>query len=162
MHTRISLIKKIAGVTLLDKKTIALQHFFLLILKGQYEFMSEHKNGSWKRYICRQLNHGFWSWNTNTHRTQKWLEISIVPQREINPKCRRSSVYFVCLLYLPIFLLCAIIALAIIAEQFGKFPLASGQRKFAENFGEFSAPAVSKFWGWGNIAFQKFSLIFSL
>jgi len=45
MHTRISLIKKIAGVTLLDKKTIALQHYFLLILKGQYEFIQNTKKG---------------------------------------------------------------------------------------------------------------------
>ena len=41
------------------------------------------------------------------------------------------------LIFLPILLLYAIIALAIIAESFGKFLLPRDKEKFAENFGEF-------------------------
>ena len=96
--------------------------------------MPKPQKGVWKRYICRQLNPDFGAQNTNTQGNIKSPLKPVVPQWNSNPKCRWSRAI---LLPLSLCELCAIIALAIIAEQFGKFRLLPDKEKFAENFGEF-------------------------
>ena len=71
---------------------------------------------AFKRYICRQLNPDFGVQNTNTQRYIKCPLKPIVPQWVFKSKCRCSRAM---LLLLSLGELCAIIALAIIAELFG-------------------------------------------
>ena len=123
--------------------------------------MSEPKNGVWKRYICRQLNPRFGDRNINTQGYKKRTQKPVAQQRESEPKCRWLKGF-----WLPYFLAhFAAVCYYCYSNNSRTVRLISparAQRKFAEIFGEFSAPAVSEFWGWGNIAFLKFSLIFSL
>ena len=71
---------------------------------------------AFKRYICRQLNPDFRVRNINTQGYVKCPPKPVAAQRKSTSKCRCSRAI---LLSLSLCELCAIIALAIIAEQFG-------------------------------------------
>ena len=97
----------------------------------------------------------------STHRWYKKCPAKpVVPQRVFKSKCRWS---WATLLPLPRCWLCAIIALAIISRI---IRLISPHTQTIKNSPKFSANFLHLLWvsfrGWGNIAFQKFSLIFSL